>query len=516
MKRKSLFLILISSIMCLLFTLIGCNSNTGNVPDDNDSNGVNEYYTVMFDSMGGSAVESQRILKGNLARSPETPEKEDYSFIGWYKSTDENADEWHFSTDRVIENITLYAKWQPIETQPVTPSLTFERNSSGYTVTGATGQEERIIIPAEYEGLPVTEIGESAFAYSRHTSGITYVSIPDTVTTISLNAFYGRSELATVDIDENSGLTVIGRNAFSGNRALKSIYIPQGVTEIGDSAFNSCAVINFNVASDNTVYRSENGHLIETATQTLIRGANNANIPDGIKILEVRSFQRVNGITELNIPKSVTKIGNYFINDSTIEKINYAGTQAEWEQIEKSSTMWNYGNRDVQVAYASAPKILVAYFSCTNNTEGVAQKIAQATDGTLYEITPAVPYTSADLNYNTDCRANREQNDPNARPEITGSVENIEQYDVIFIGYPIWWGQAPKIIYTFLESYDFTGKTIIPFCTSGSSGIGSSATNLHNSARTANWLDGARFSSSVSQSNIQTWIEGILPDNKEN
>lgn len=83
---------------------------------------------------------------------------------------------------------------------------------------------------------------------------------------------------------------------------------------------------------------------------------------------------------------------------------------------------------------------------------------------------------------------------PSAYPEMTGSVENIEQYDVIFIGYPIWWGQAPKIIYTFLESYDFDGVTIIPFCTSGSSGIGSSVTNLHSLATKPNWKSGARIS----------------------
>ncbi len=143
-------------------------------------------------------------------------------------------------------------------------------------------------------------------------------------------------------------------------------------------------------------------------------------------------------------------------------------------------------------------KVLVAYFSCTNTTKGVAETIRNQIDGSdIYQITPAVPYSSADLNYsNNSCRANREQNDPTARPEITGSVEDIEQYDVIFIGYPIWWGQAPKIIYTFLESYeyDFDGVTIIPFCTSGSSGMGSSATNLHILAAKANWKSGARIS----------------------
>ena len=131
--------------------------------------------------------------------------------------------------------------------------------------------------------------------------------------------------------------------------------------------------------------------------------------------------------------------------------------------------------------------MLIAYFSATNNTEGIANHLDAILDADLYEIVPETPYTSADLNYNTDCRANREQNDASARPAISGSVDNMEQYDVIFLGYPIWRGQAPKIIYTFLESYDLSGKTIVPFCTSGSSGIGSSATNLRTLASSATW-----------------------------
>lgn len=155
-------------------------------------------------------------------------------------------------------------------------------------------------------------------------------------------------------------------------------------------------------------------------------------------------------------------------------------------------------------------KTLVAYFSATNNTENIANHLNAILDADLYEITPETPYTSADLNYNNDsCRANQEQNDASARPAISGSVDNMEQYDVIFLGYPIWWGQAPKIISTFLESYDLSGKTIVPFCTSGSSGIGSSAANLHSLANNATWLDGQRFSGSASQSVVETWVNGL-------
>ena len=160
---------------------------------------------------------------------------------------------------------------------------------------------------------------------------------------------------------------------------------------------------------------------------------------------------------------------------------------------------------------AQESKVLIAYFSATNNTEGIANHIKNilGADAGLYEIVPEQPYTSADLNYNTDCRANREQNDASARPAISGRVENMEQYDVIFLGYPIWWGQAPKIISTFLESYDFSGKTIVPFCTSGSSGIGSSASNLHSLASNATWLDGQRFSGGASRSTVESWVNGL-------
>ena len=154
--------------------------------------------------------------------------------------------------------------------------------------------------------------------------------------------------------------------------------------------------------------------------------------------------------------------------------------------------------------------VLVAYFSATGNTEGIALHLQNILDADLYEIVPEVPYTDKDLNYSNDsCRANQEQNDPAARPAISGSVDNMEDYDVVFLGYPIWWGQAPKIILTFLESYDLDGVTIVPFCTSGSSGIGSSATDLHSLAPNANWLAGQRFSGSANQDTIASWVEGL-------
>lgn len=155
-------------------------------------------------------------------------------------------------------------------------------------------------------------------------------------------------------------------------------------------------------------------------------------------------------------------------------------------------------------------KVLVAYFSATGNTENIAQHIATVLDADLYEIVPQQPYTADDINYNAaNCRAEQEINDPNARPAISGSVSNMDDYDVVFIGYPIWWGQAPKIIDTFLESYDFSGKTIVPFCTSASSGIGGSISGIQALTPNANWLSGQRFSGSAGLSSVEGWVNGL-------
>ena len=155
-------------------------------------------------------------------------------------------------------------------------------------------------------------------------------------------------------------------------------------------------------------------------------------------------------------------------------------------------------------------KILVAYFSVTNNTEGVAQKLADGLGADLYEIVPEQPYTDEDLDYgNSESRSSVEMNDPSARPAISGSVGNMEQYDVVLIGYPIWWGEAPRIMSTFMESYDFSGKTLAAFCTSASSGFGSSDSALREAADNAVWLDGQRFSAGASAEDVMEWADGL-------
>lgn len=154
--------------------------------------------------------------------------------------------------------------------------------------------------------------------------------------------------------------------------------------------------------------------------------------------------------------------------------------------------------------------ILIVYFSATNNTENIANHLNEILDADLYEIVPETPYTSDDLNYNdSTSRSSQEMNDPDTRPAISGSVDNMEQYDVIFLGYPIWWGEAPRIINTFLESYDFNGKTIAPFCTSASSPLGSSATKLQDLTDSATWLEGQRFSGGASASDVQSWVDSL-------
>lgn len=156
--------------------------------------------------------------------------------------------------------------------------------------------------------------------------------------------------------------------------------------------------------------------------------------------------------------------------------------------------------------------VLVVYFSATGNTESVAEYIADYTGGTLFELVPVDPYTSADLNYsNRESRVYQEYLDESLRDvELTDtSVDNWEEYDTVFIGYPIWWGIAAWPVNDFIEDNDFTGKTVIPFCTSASSGLGESGELLAELAGTGSWQEGHRFRSSASQSDVESWIDSL-------
>ena len=155
-------------------------------------------------------------------------------------------------------------------------------------------------------------------------------------------------------------------------------------------------------------------------------------------------------------------------------------------------------------------KKLAAYFSASGVTASVAQKLAQAVGADLYEIKPKVPYTSADLNWNDKAsRSSVEMRDKSSRPELADKGAKIAGYDVIFLGFPIWWYVAPTIINTFLESYDFSGKTIILFATSGGSGFGDAVNGLKPSAPGAVIREGKLFRGSVSADELKKWAEGL-------
>jgi len=164
------------------------------------------------------------------------------------------------------------------------------------------------------------------------------------------------------------------------------------------------------------------------------------------------------------------------------------------------------GFEKAEAESAGSNTVLVVCFSATGTTRGVAEKIAAFTGADLEEIVPVQPYTAEDLNYNDrSTRATAEQNTRDARPEIANEI-SLDGYSTVYLGYPIWWGQAPRIMSTFVESHDFTGMTVIPFCTSGSSDIGQSDDALAGQAGSGNWLQGRRFHAAVSDNELQTWI----------
>lgn len=154
-------------------------------------------------------------------------------------------------------------------------------------------------------------------------------------------------------------------------------------------------------------------------------------------------------------------------------------------------------------------KVLVAYFSATGTTARAAQKVADVTGGELYAITPAQPYTDADLDWNDkQSRSSVEMNAPKARPALGGKRLDVSGYDVVFIGYPIWWDLAPRIINTFIESHDLKGQTVVPFATSGSSSIANSAAMLKRAYPALNWKEG-RLLNRADEKTVRTWIDRL-------
>lgn len=155
-------------------------------------------------------------------------------------------------------------------------------------------------------------------------------------------------------------------------------------------------------------------------------------------------------------------------------------------------------------------KTLVAYFSASGVTARLANTLAEAVDGDLYEIRPVTPYTDADLNWNNNkSRSSVEMNDKAFRPEIAAPAADMGQYDTVFVGFPIWWYEAPRIVQAFLESYDFSGKTVVPFATSGGSGMGKTADILQKSCPAAKMLPGKKMSGNASVSELTAWVKSL-------
>lgn len=193
-----------------------------------------------------------------------------------------------------------------------------------------------------------------------------------------------------------------------------------------------------------------------------------------------------------------------------------SSTDSTESAVETSSAASGAASADVTAASKGTGdgKVLVVYYSASGNTAAVAQTIADATGADLFEITPVEPYTDDDLNWSdSNSRVSREHDNPDLQNQVeltTTEVENWDSYDTVFLGYPIWWGNAAWPVNQFVTNNDFSGKTVIPFCTSSSSGIGQSGENLAKMAGTGDWQEGQRFSSHPDTSDVTTWAQSQI------
>lgn len=196
-------------------------------------------------------------------------------------------------------------------------------------------------------------------------------------------------------------------------------------------------------------------------------------------------------------------------------------TETEQESSEKEKSDEAETAAVTEAAATEAPaqdgtektgKVLVVYYSATGSTKAVANYIADATGGDLFELEPVEPYTDEDLNWsNSDSRVSREHDDESLRDVdlVSTTVDNFDEYDEVLVGYPVWWGIAAWPVNQFIKNNDFTGKTVIPFCTSASSGLGDSGKLLEEMAGTGDWLEGKRFSSNASEEEVQDWVKSL-------
>ena len=216
-------------------------------------------------------------------------------------------------------------------------------------------------------------------------------------------------------------------------------------------------------------------------------------------------------------------VGGYFIinkfnnsektDNQNVEVNNTSTSRTEENNTQKENNTNNsiinnntQNQNQTKTDETSSKKVAVVYFSATGTTKSVAEYIKDAANADIFEIIPKQKYSSSDLNWNDNSsRSTKEQNDKNARPEIQNNID-VSSYDVIFIGYPIWWGDTPRIIQTFMENYDLKGKTMIPFCTSGGTGISTSENTLK-SYSGINWISGKRLG--TSQSEVTNWVKSL-------
>ena len=198
--------------------------------------------------------------------------------------------------------------------------------------------------------------------------------------------------------------------------------------------------------------------------------------------------------------------------DAARETTETASGTEETTAAEESTEASETGTESGTDSASAEGRTLVVYYSATGNTEAVANYIAQATGGDLFELEPVDPYTDEDLNWTDEnSRVVYEHDNEDARDVelVADTVDNWDEYDTVFIGYPIWWGIAAWPVDTFVQANDFTGKTVIPFCTSSSSGLGQSGQLLAEMAGTGDWQEGQRFSSGVSQEDVQAWLDDL-------
>ncbi len=212
----------------------------------------------------------------------------------------------------------------------------------------------------------------------------------------------------------------------------------------------------------------------------------------------------------------VRSLCDYLLTKPAAQKPDPAKTDSNQDGILNAADFSMMKQALLPQTQPAASKTLVAYFSRTNNTEKIADDIVELTGAERYEMSAKVPYSDADIRYqDSECRANQEQNDKDFRTEIAEMPENLDAYDTIFLGYPIWWGEEPRIIDTFLEAYDFSEKTVIPFCTSGSSGIGQSEKRIASLVPIGRQLTGRRFAASASKDSVSEWMDSLDPAPQE-